>query len=49
MAKKIDLQLGDNVVMVAMTIITDDGKDAGTYSVEQRLYTTEDLQSDNES
>lgn len=49
MAKKIDLQLGDNVVMIAMTIITDDGKDAGTYSVEQRLYTTEDLQSDNES
>ena len=39
MARKINLQLEDDVVMIAMTIITDDGEDKGTYSVEQRLYT----------
>lgn len=45
MAKKIDLQLGDDVVMIAMTIIKkDEGEDS--YSVEQRLYTTEDLNTD---
>lgn len=49
MAKKINLQLGDDVVMIAMTIITDDGEDKGTYSVEQRLYTTEDFESEDEA
>ena len=48
MARKINLQLGD-VVMIAMTIITDDGEDKGTYSVEQRLYTTEDFESEDEA
>ena len=45
MAKKIDLQLGDNVVMIAMTIIRKDEAE-DSYSVEQRLYTTEDLKPD---
>lgn len=49
MARKINLQLGDDVVMIAMTIITDDGEDKGTYSVEQRLYTTDDFESENET
>lgn len=49
MARKIDLQLGDDVVMIAMTIITDDGEDKGTYSVEQRLYTTENFESEDET
>ena len=49
MARKINLQLGDDVVMIAMTIITDDGEDKGTYSVELRLYTTEYLDSEDET
>ena len=49
MAKKINLQLEDDVVMIAMTIITDDGENKGTYSVEQRLYTTEDFESEDET
>ena len=49
MARKINLQIGDDVVMIAMTIITDNGEDKGTYSVEQRLYTTEDFESEDET
>ena len=49
MARKINLQLGDDVVMIAMTIIADDGEDKGTYSVEQRLYITEDFESEDET
>lgn len=49
MTRKINLQLEDDVVMIAMTIITDDGEDKGTYSVEQRLYTTEDFESEDET